>query len=142
MKGRKSRLVYLICKMHFDAAHRLHNPHLSEEENQEIYGPCNNPNGHGHNYILEVCIKGNTAPKTGFLMDLGKLKSIINHEIIQYCDHKNLNCDVPWLKNVIPTAENLAIMFWDRLADKIREGRLYKIRLHETATNIVEYMGE
>lgn len=133
--------VYLICRKHFNAAHRLHNPKLSKKKNLEIFGQCNNKNGHGHNYIIEVFIKGGVNPKTGFVMNLSDLKLIIEKEIIQECDHKNLNCDVKWLKNIIPTAENLVIAFWDRLK-KILLKKLYKIRLFETENNIVEYMGD
>jgi 6-pyruvoyltetrahydropterin/6-carboxytetrahydropterin synthase len=142
MSKTTQRSVYLICKSFFNAAHRLHNPHLSPQENKAIYGPCNNENGHGHNYILEVHIKGETNPLTGFLMDLAVLKAVVDREIIQFCDHKHLNYDVPWLEGIIPTSENLAFAFWDRLVDKIPTGKLCTIRLYETEKNIVEYKGE
>lgn len=138
----ESKEVYLICRKHFNAAHRLHNPDFSESKNLEIFGLCNNKNGHGHNYIIEVCIKGPINPETGFVMNLVDLKSIVETEIIHECDHKHLNHDVDWLTNVIPTAENLVVAFWNRLKLKITDAKLYKIKLYETENNIVEYRGD
>lgn len=142
MKIKKNKIVIICCKMHFNAAHRLHNPQFSDEKNRKIFGPCNNQHGHGHNYTIEVCVKGPIDESTGYVIDLRKLKSIVEEEIIQYCDHKHLNYDVPWLKDVIPTAENLVTVFWERLEDKFFESKLYKIRLEETERNIAEYFGE
>jgi 6-pyruvoyltetrahydropterin/6-carboxytetrahydropterin synthase len=141
MPKMKKNAVHLICKMHFDAAHRLHNPRLTPERNVEIYGPCNNEHGHGHNYVLEVHIRGEIDPATGYLVDLGQIKQIVQREVIQDCDHKNLNIDVPWLKDVIPTVENLTVAFWERLVHHIPRGALYKIRLFETDTISAEHMG-
>jgi 6-pyruvoyltetrahydropterin/6-carboxytetrahydropterin synthase len=138
----KPQNVYLICRRHFNAAHRLHNPNFSDEKNIQVFGPCNNKMGHGHNYIIEVSIKGQIDPETGFVMNLVDLKGIVEKEIVQECDHKHLNHDVEWLTDVIPTAENLAVAFWDRLKDKFQGGvELHKIRLFETENNIVEYKG-
>lgn len=138
----KFKEVYLICRKHFNAAHRLHNPQFSKKKNEEIFGPCNNKHGHGHNYILEVIIRGEIDPDTGFVMNLVDFKAIVEKEIIQECDHKHLNHDVSWLKNINPTAENLATAFWNRLEDKFKNGvTLYKLRLFETENNIVEYKG-
>lgn len=134
--------IYIICRKHFNAAHRLHNKNFSKKKNLEVFGPCNNKHGHGHNYIIEVYISGEVDPDTGFVMNLVTLKRIVEKEIIEECDHKNLNYDVAWLKTINPTAENLAIAFWDRLKDKLEKGvKLYKIRLLETENNIVEYKG-
>ncbi len=128
--------------MYFNAAHRLHNPAFSKQENLRIYGPCNNEYGHGHNYKIEVIVKGSVDPDTGMVINLVELKDIVHKLIIKECDHKHLNFDVPWLKGINPTAENLAIVFWQRLEKKIKGVKLYKLRLLETDTNIVEYMGE
>ncbi len=134
--------VYITRKAHFSAAHRLYNPNFSEEKNKEVYGLCNNPLYHGHNYILEVTICGEPDSDTGYLIDLKKLKEIINEKIIKYVDHKNLNLEVDFLKDIIPTSENLAIAFWKRLEKEIPRGKLYSIKIYESENNIVEYRGE
>lgn len=134
--------VYVTKTAEFSAAHRLNNPELSPEENERIYSKCNNLHGHGHNYSLEVTICGEPDPRTGFLMDLKQLKELINNEIIEKVDHKHLNFDVPFLANVIPTVENLCIVFWNILAPKIPQGRLYEITIAESATSRVSYRGE
>ncbi len=134
--------VYITRKTHFAAAHRLFNPAFSDEKNIEVYGMCNNPLYHGHNYILEVTICGEPDPETGYLIDLKKLKEIIQEKIIKYVDHKNLNLEVEFLSGVIPTAENLAIAFWKRLENEIPNGKLYSIKVYESERNIVEYRGE
>jgi 6-pyruvoyltetrahydropterin/6-carboxytetrahydropterin synthase len=134
--------LYLTRRESFSASHRLWNPELSEARNIEIFDKCANPNGHGHNYVLEVTVAGEVGSETGYVIDLKKLKAIIRREIIQYVDHKHLNLDVEYLKGVIPTAENLARIFWQVLEPKITEGRLYSIRLHETENNVIEYRGE
>ncbi len=134
--------VYVTRKTHFSAAHRLYNPEFSDEENTKIYGLCNNPLYHGHNYVLEVTVCGEVDPQTGYLIDLKKLKEIIEQKILKYVDHKNLNLEVDFLKDVIPTAENLAIAFWKRLENEIPNGKLYSIKLYETERNIVEFRGE
>lgn len=135
-------LAYITRQVHFSAAHRLHCPKLSAAENEQIYGLCNNANGHGHNYDLYVTIKGEPDPLTGMIMDLKELKTIINREIVKPMDHKHLNDDVPFLKNIVPTAENLAIAIWQRLEDKIPHGKLYEIKLYETPRNVAIYRGE
>lgn len=134
--------VYVTRKTHFSAAHRLYNPEFSDEENTKIYGLCNNPLYHGHNYVLEVTVCGEVDPQTGYLIDLKRLKEIIEEKILKYVDHKNLNLEVDFLKDVIPTAENLAIAFWKRLENEIPNGKLYSIKLYETERNIVEFRGE
>jgi len=135
-------MLYLTKILDFCASHRLFNPLWDDEKNYEIYNKCSNLNGHGHNYKLEVTIKGLPDSEKGFIIDLKVLKDLIIKEIIEKVDHKNLNLDVDFLKGIIPTVENLAISFWDVLKDKIPNGDLYKIRLYETDTSFVEYFGE
>lgn len=134
-------MIYLTRKAHFSAGHRLFNPDFTDEENERIFGACSNPNYHGHNYILEVTVVGEKDPKTGFVIDLKKLKDIIDENIISKVDHKNLNLEVDFLKGVIPTAENISEAFWYQLCDKIQGVKLYSIKLYETERNIVEFRG-
>ena len=135
-------MVYVTRREIFSASHRLFNPNLSEEENNSLFGKCNNPNGHGHNYTLEVTICGEVNPKTGYLIDLKLLKQIIIDNVINKVDHKNLNLDVDFLAGKIPTAENIAIAVWDELENKIPNGKLYSIRLLEPENNYIEYKGK
>ena len=135
-------IVYLQRRARFNAAHRLHNAHRSDEWNRATFGICNNPNWHGHNYVLEVTVAGEPNPETGFVIDLKELKQIIEKQIIEPCDHKNLNIDVDFLEGIMPSTENLAIVFWERLANALPAGRLHRIRLQETENNVVEYFGE
>lgn len=134
-------MIYLTRRAFFCAGHRLHNPVFSDMENARIFGQCNNPNFHGHNYTLEVTITGEPDPSTGMVMDLKDLKGLIDREIIERVDHKNLNLDVDFLKGVIPSAENIAQAFWKILDPKITHGKLAGIRLLESENNIVEYRG-
>lgn len=134
-------MIYVTRRATFSASHRLHNPALSEERNLELFDKCANPNSHGHNYILEVTVAGNAGRETGYVIDLKKLKKILNEEILDKVDHKNLNHDVAFLRGVIPTAENIVKAFWDILVPKITEGKLYSMRLQETENNSVEYRG-
>lgn len=133
--------VVVTRAAHFNAAHRLHNPARSAAWNRRTFGKCNSPNWHGHNYSLEVSVLGHPDPATGYVLDLNELKALIHREIIEPCDHKNLNLDVPFLKGVIPSTENLVIAFWQRLEPSIKNGRLYRLRLSETARNSAEYYG-
>lgn len=135
-------MVYVTRKAHFSAAHRLFNPAWSDEKNTAIFGKCNNPNGHGHNYEIEVTVAGSPPPETGMVIDLKKLGDIIEREVVDKVDHKHMNFDVPFMQGVIPTAENMAIRFWDLLKPKITEGTLVSIRLFESENNFVEYRGE
>lgn len=135
-------MVYVTRKSHFCASHRLYNPAWSNEQNSEVFGKCNNPNGHGHNYDLEVTVVGNPPADTGMVIDLKELAAIVEREVVDRVDHKNLNLDVDFLRGVIPTAENMAIAFWKLLAPKIISGRLHSIKLYESANNLVEYRGE
>ncbi len=136
-----ARYVYITRKTHFSAAHRLENPKWSPEKNQEVFGKCASPNYHGHNFYLWVTLRAEIDPETGMVMDFKDLKHIINTQIIDRVDHKNLNLDVPFLKGINPTAENLAVAFWEQLAPHFPQGMLYKVVLYETENNIVEYYG-
>lgn len=134
--------MIVTAKLGFSAAHRLNNPKRDAEWNRRIYDKCDNPSGHGHNYVLEVSVEGPVDPETGMVIDLKKLKDIMRREVIDRVDHKNLNEDVDFLRGVIPTAENLAIAFWRRLAPAIDEGHLTRIIVHETERNSATYGGE
>ena len=134
-------MVFLTRKEHFCASHRLFNPKFSEKENLDIYGKCAYPNGHGHNYEIEVTVAGDPDKETGMILDLKKLSDIIEAEILEKVDHKHLNFDVDFLKGIIPTAENLGIVFWNILSPKITSGKLYSIRIYETPNNFAEYRG-
>ncbi len=135
-------MVYVTRKAHFAAAHRLYNPSWSMEENYKVFGKCNNPNGHGHNYNIEVTVAGMPPAETGMVIDLKVLAEIVDRELIELVDHKHLNVDVPFLTGIIPTAENMAMAFWKVLAPKIPFGTLYSIKLYESENNLVEYRGE
>jgi 6-pyruvoyltetrahydropterin/6-carboxytetrahydropterin synthase len=135
-------IVRVTRRLHFSAGHRLHNPNLSNEENREIYGLCNNPSGHGHNYGLEVTVRGEVDPRTGYVFDLKRLKKTVEEVVLEDVDHANLNADVPWLEGVIPTAENIAVQIWRRLADVLPSGMLERVVVSESERNLVEYRGE
>ncbi len=128
-------------RLHFNAAHRLHNPARSAEWNQATFGPCNNPNYHGHNYELDVLVEGEIDPETGYVLDVGLLKGIVEASVLSVLDHKNLNLDVPWFRDRIPSAENIAVFCWEQIAPRLPAGRLTLIRLWETPRNYVEYHG-
>jgi 6-pyruvoyltetrahydropterin/6-carboxytetrahydropterin synthase len=134
--------MYITRREIFSASHRLWNPSISDERNIELFDKCANSNGHGHNFVLEVTVVGEVKNESGYIADLKKLKNLIQTEIIQKVDHKYLNYDVEFLKNIIPTTENITRAFWQVLSPKITEGKLYSIRLHETENNMVEYRGE
>jgi len=135
-------VVYITRKAHFSAAHRLHSDLLDDKQNEKLYGLCNNPYGHGHNYDLEITIKGEPDPVTGMVMDLKDLKDIINKEVVDKMDHKHLNFDVDFMKGIVPTAENIAVVIWNRLKEKIKGGELFEVKLYETPRNIAIYRGE
>jgi len=137
-----SKSVYITRRETFAAAHRLFLPELSDEENYELYGKCSNPNWHGHNYTLEVVVAGSADSKTGFVLDIKKLKQIISENILKKVDHKNINTETDFMKGIIPTSENLVIAIWDQLKDKIPNGKLYSVKLYETENNYFEYRGE
>jgi 6-pyruvoyltetrahydropterin/6-carboxytetrahydropterin synthase len=134
-------MVFVTRKGYFCSAHRLHNPAWSAEQNDRVFGKCNNPNGHGHNYAVEVTVAGEPDAGSGMVIDLKVLADILEREVIDLVDHKNLNLDVDFMKGRIPTAENIAIAFWKILDPKITEGKLHSIRLYESENNIVEYRG-
>ena len=129
-------------RVHFCAGHRLHNPAFGDDKNRMIYGSCSNPNGHGHNYDLEVTVEGEIDPDVGYVMDLRALKELLQGAVLGDLDHANLNVDVPWLEGVVPTTENLTVAIWNRLANQLSGARLVSVRLWETERNSVEYRGE
>jgi 6-pyruvoyltetrahydropterin/6-carboxytetrahydropterin synthase len=135
-------MVYVTRSAHFSAAHRLYNPAWPDAKNQQVFGKCNNPRGHGHNYDIEVTVAGNPPSETGMVIDLKKLGDILEAEIVERVDHKHLNEDVDFMSGIIPTAENMAMEFWKILSPKIKEGKLVSIKLYESENNFVEYRGE
>jgi len=134
--------VTVTRRMHFNAAHRVHNPALSDEENERLFGLCNNPHWHGHNYMLDVSVTGPIDPRTGYVMDLGVLKRIVQREIVDKVDHRNFNVQVDFMRDVIPTAENIVVACWQVLAPQVAPARLRRLVLWETPNNYVEYDGE
>lgn len=135
--------LYLTRRYEFSASHRLYNPAFPDEKNWEVFRECNNPNGHGHNYELEVTIQGSPDPRTGMLLDLGALDELVQERLIRHVDHKHLNLDVPFLQEVIPTAENIVYMFWRELSPAVpKTVRLHRLRLLESKNNVAEYQGE
>ena len=130
--------VSVYRKAHFNAAHRLHNQSWSDEKNTEVFGKCNMPNYHGHNYVMEVKVTGEIDPDTGYVIDLGILKAIINEEILERYDHRNLNLDIPEFKNVNPTAENIAVEIFNRLRKRLDNSLSLGLRLYETERNFVD----
>lgn len=135
-------MVYLTRKAEFSASHYYHNPEFTAEENQRIFGKCNNPNGHGHNYTLEVTVKGQVDAHSGFVVDLKQLKEIMNREVLDALDHRFLNKELPEFRSTIPTTENLAINVWGRLEPKLRIAQLHRVRLYETPDLFVDFYGE
>ena len=131
--------ISVYRKEHFNAAHRLYNPTWSDEKNELIFGKCNNPNWHGHNYELVVKLVGDIDPETGFVYDLKILSNLIKENIIEYFDHKNLNLDISELENLIPTTENIAMVIWNILREKIDNKFQLKVILYETEKNFVEF---
>ena len=125
-------MVLLTRKIEFSASHFYHNPNLSAEENSLIFGKCNNPHGHGHNYTLEVTVAGEPDPVTGMVLDLKKLKEILEREVMKRMDHRHLNYEVPELAGQIPTCENIARVIWQLLEPRITQGKLHRIRLYES----------
>ncbi len=136
-------MLYITRRFHFSASHRVNNPAWSDGRNIEVYGKCANPNGHGHNYVLEVTVAGENDPEIGFVMDLKELGDLVENEVISKVDHRNFNVDVDFMKGVNPTTENIVMKFWERLESNINSpGRkLYSLKLFETEKNIVEYKG-
>jgi 6-pyruvoyltetrahydropterin/6-carboxytetrahydropterin synthase len=135
-------MLYLTRRESFSAAHRLWSSELSEAENFHVYDKCANPHGHGHNYVLEVTVRGNPDPRTGMILNLTDLKRVMHEAVIDDVDHKNLNYDVSWLEGCIPTAEVLALKFWERLERVLPDGLLYDVTLHETEHNSASCRGK
>jgi 6-pyruvoyltetrahydropterin/6-carboxytetrahydropterin synthase len=134
-------IVYLTRKAEFSASHYYHNPKFTPEENQRIFGKCNNPNGHGHNYTLEVTVKGSVNSKSGFVVDVRELKDLMGREVLDALDHRFLNKEVTEFFTAIPTTENLAIAIWNRLAPKLKAAELHRVRVYETPDLFVDFYG-
>ena len=136
-------MVFLTRKAEFSASHYYHNPEFTQEENQRIFGKCNNPHGHGHNYTLEVTVKGQVDARSGFVVDLKELKDIMNREVIDALDHRFLNKEVPPFDRTIPTVENIAIEIWNRIQPSLSQppAKLHAVRVYETGDLYVDYFG-
>ena len=124
-------VVTVTRRLTFNAAHRVHNPALSDAENQSLFGKCNNPNWHGHNYVLEVSVTGPVEEKTGYVMDLGAIKRVVQEEVVGKMDHRNLNLEVDFMRGINPTTENIVVACWRVLEPRIRPNRLTRLRLIE-----------
>lgn len=136
-------IVYLTRKCEFSASHHYHNPKFTAEENRLRFGKCNRPNGHGHNYTLEVTVKGEVDATTGFVVDLKELKETMNREVVEAMDHRYLNHEVAEFKEAIPTTENIAIAIWKRLEGKLQQvAKLHRVRLYEMRDLWVDFYGE
>lgn len=133
--------IRITSRTHFSSAHRLHNPEHDAEWNRRVFDKCNNDFGHGHTYSLEVTVEGEVDPERGWIMDFKDLKRIVSERVVKACDFKNLNTDVPFLTGFNPTAEILAVKFWERLEGHMAPARLVRIVLHETERNLVVYTG-
>lgn len=135
-------VVTVTRRLQFNAAHRVHNPALSDEENERLFGKCNNPNWHGHNYTLDVSVRGEVDERTGYVIDLAVLKRVAEQRAVDLIDHKNFNLDVAFMRDVIPTSENIIVGIWRQLEPVIEPGKLVRLVLWETPNNYVEYTGE
>lgn len=138
------KTVFVTRREQFNAAHRLYRPELSDEENFRLFGPCSNPNWHGHNYVLFVTVKGVVDSYSGMVLNLKELSRIIKTYVIDLLDHKNLNIEVPFLQGILPTTENLAIAIWDVLQQQLEQFhnvQLFCVKIQETENNFVEYYG-
>lgn len=133
--------VTVSRRLRFNAAHRVHNPALSDEENLRLFGKCNNPNWHGHNYSLDVSVEGPIDPNTGYVIDLSLVRDVVQREVIDKVDHKNFNLDVDFMRGVNPTSENIVVAFWRVLSPALQPARLTRLVLWETENNYVEYRG-
>ena len=134
--------VRVTRRLHFSAAHRLFREDWSDAQNADVFGDCSNPNWHGHNYEIEVTVAGPVDPETGFVMDLKELRDLVQERVVADVDHRNLNLDVPWMRDVLPSTENVVVAIWNRLKDGLPSGvRLERVLLQETPRNFVEYTG-
>ena len=122
----------------FTAGHRLFNPAYSDERNREVFGKCSNPSGHGHNYVLEVSVRSEIDPETGYVIDLGDLSAIVHEAVLADVDHRNLNTEVEWLRERIPTTEVLADAIWERLDERLPDASLWRVVVRETEKNWAE----
>jgi 6-pyruvoyltetrahydropterin/6-carboxytetrahydropterin synthase len=130
----------VTVKVYFEAAHRLHNPRHPDDWNQRVFGKCNNLHGHGHNYVIELSVRGDVDPESGYLIDMKDLKAIVNQRVVDDVDHRHLNLEVPWLEGINPTAENLARVFFERVAPELPTGvDLASLTVHETERNSATY---
>ncbi len=134
-------IVTVTRRMKFNAAHRVYNPAMSDDENASTFGKCNNPNWHGHNYTLDVSVEGQVSDRTGYVVDLGELRDLVERQVIELVDHRNFNLDVPFMQGVIPTSENIVVAFWNILEPAVKPSRLKRLVLWETDNNYVEYTG-
>jgi|SRR5579872_2680786 len=136
--------MLITKRLEFSASHVCRNPLLSEQENQQVFGAAANPHGHGHNYAIEVTLEGEPDPVTGMVVDLKKLKELVNREVVDIYDHRFLNYEVQPFDHVVPTPENIAMDIWKRLAPHLSErgGRLHAVRVYETTDLFVDYFGE
>jgi len=133
--------VTVTRRLRFNAAHRVFNPSFSDAENEATFGKCNNPNWHGHNYTLDVSVEGPVDESTGYVIDLGTLNKIVEREVVDIVDHRNLNIDVAFMQDSIPTAENMVVAFWKILKPAVAPAHLLRLVLWETENNYVEYTG-
>ena len=134
--------VTVTRRLMFNAAHRVHNPALPDAENERLFGKCNNPNWHGHNYTLDVSVRGPIEARTGYVMDLALLKRVVTERVVDLIDHRNLNLDVPFMRGIIPTSENIIVAVWRELLPVLQPARLVRLVLWETPNNYVEYTGD
>lgn len=139
-----SKPVYLTRKCEFSASHYYHNPEFSPEENRRIFGKCNNLNGHGHNYTLELTVRGEVDPQSGFVINLVDLKEVLNREVMDVFDHRHLNQEVAEFANQIPTSENIAISIWKRVEPHVNRlgAKIHRVRLYETPELFADFYGE
>lgn len=135
-------MIYLTRKAEFSASHFYHLPDLSPEENRRLFGKCANTEGHGHNYLLEVTVKGEPAARTGMVLDLKELKEVLNREVMDVLDHRFLNHEVPAFASRLPTTENIAIEIWRMIEGKLSAGRLHRVRVYENQDLFADYYGE
>jgi 6-pyruvoyltetrahydropterin/6-carboxytetrahydropterin synthase len=130
----------VTVKVYFEAAHRLHNPAQPDEWNARVFGKCNNPHGHGHNYVIEASVRGEVDPDSGYLIDMKDLKTVLDQTVVKDVDHRHLNIEVPWLAGINPTAENLARVFYERVEPELPKGvELASLTVHETERNSATY---
>jgi len=136
-------MIYITRRERFNAAHRLYRKDYDDQKNYEVFGPCSNPNWHGHNYVMWVTIKGELNPETGFLVNLKEVSRILKEKVVEKLDHKNMNTEVDFMKGHFASTENLAIAIWEQIDQPIRElgAQLYSIKISETENNFVEYYG-